>query len=53
MIDVRRLVLKVKCRWNYPESGILADFLTHDIELMGSAHIFIFGHIRIIAKSDY
>jgi hypothetical protein len=36
-----------------PKPGLMADFVTNNIELLGSALIFIFGRIRIIAKGDY
>lgn len=31
----------------------MADFVTNNFELVGSALILIFGRIHIIAKSDY
>lgn len=31
----------------------MADFVTNDLELVGSALIFIFGRIRVVAKIDY
>jgi hypothetical protein len=31
----------------------MADFVTNELELVGSALILVFGRIRIIAKRDY
>lgn len=36
-----------------PEPSPVADFVTNDIEPAGSAIIFIFGRISIIAESKY